>query len=87
MCCGGERRITVKGTARKGFDVVAALAQLQLGMDTAPEGTVADRWEVCSRCDQFDLGICRKCGCHLSIKARLSNQTCPIGKWREQEDG
>ncbi len=27
------------------------------------------------------LDQCRKCGCFIQAKARMKNETCPLGKW------
>lgn len=77
-CCNGGRSMN---RVRKGFDVVVALTQLQAGINVADSDTVNDRWRTCNECDQFDRGVCRQCGCHMSIKARLTNQACPLEKW------
>lgn len=42
-----------------------------------------DRMSVCKSCDRFlkITGQCKECGCIMGLKTRLSNASCPIGKW------
>ncbi|MCC7409966.1 MAG: hypothetical protein IT442_18005 [Phycisphaeraceae bacterium] len=53
------------------------LAKAYLGLDKADDATARRRWEICTTCEHFDLGLCRLCGCHLSAKVRLASQSCP----------
>jgi len=40
------------------------------------------RIKICDICEyKSSIGICKKCGCVLAVKARFSNLSCPIGKW------
>jgi hypothetical protein len=41
------------------------------------------RLAICQACSFFDAKQfrCRKCGCGLSLKARISSEKCPIDKW------
>lgn len=39
------------------------------------------RMDICKACDFFDNGSCRKCGCNLAFKNRLTSEHCPVGKW------
>lgn len=39
------------------------------------------RLDICHACEFFDAGRCRKCGCFMTIKARIAASRCPIGKW------
>jgi histidyl-tRNA synthetase len=41
------------------------------------------RISICESCDHF-IKItkqCSKCGCFMQLKTRLTNASCPIGKW------
>ena len=42
-----------------------------------------DRMKLCLQCDQFfkPTRQCKKCGCFMPLKVRMSEQKCPIGKW------
>lgn len=41
-----------------------------------------NRIKICSDCEyKSNIGICKKCGCVLAVKARFSIFNCPIGKW------
>jgi hypothetical protein len=41
------------------------------------------RYDICNSCPEFiDLTKqCKKCGCVMSLKTKLQNASCPIGKW------
>lgn len=43
----------------------------------------AQRYEICKQCPElFDLTKqCKKCGCFMALKTKLTEATCPIGKW------
>ena len=36
---------------------------------------------ICENCPERSLGICKKCGCFLSIKVMLPESKCPLNKW------
>lgn len=42
-----------------------------------------ERIAVCKSCDRCDTvqKRCLECGCYLLVKARLSSEFCPLGKW------
>jgi hypothetical protein len=41
------------------------------------------RMEICKACPEFIqlTKQCKKCGCFMSLKAKMTNSTCPIDKW------
>jgi NADH pyrophosphatase NudC (nudix superfamily) len=41
------------------------------------------RISICESCDHFIKMTkqCSKCGCFMQLKTRLTNASCPIGKW------
>jgi hypothetical protein len=40
------------------------------------------RYEICNGCEHFTaLKTCRECGCIMPLKIKLTNVSCPIGKW------
>lgn len=41
------------------------------------------RYEICLGCPELIevTKQCKKCGCFMVAKTKLSNATCPIGKW------
>jgi hypothetical protein len=47
------------------------------------EELVEYRMSICTICPEFiDLTKqCKKCGCIMSLKTKLKNASCPIGKW------
>jgi len=42
-----------------------------------------DRMKVCLQCEHLfkPTRQCKKCGCFMPVKVRLSNMHCPIDKW------
>lgn len=49
-----------------------------------------NRIEICKKCEYFNsyldkLYQCSVCKCVLNIKARMSNQKCPLDKWGKQD--
>ena len=45
-----------------------------------------ERLTICKGCDRFDKDQtrCMECGCFLMIKARLTPEFCPLGKWKDE---
>lgn len=41
------------------------------------------RFDICKACPELIslTSQCKKCGCIMSIKTKLSAAVCPIGKW------
>ena len=54
---------------------------------TARKNTVEERLAHCNGCEHNKMGICKRCGCIIQAKARLSNQRCPIGLWGAESQG
>lgn len=52
------------------------------------EDLYARRMKICKPCEHIQTGwlkspSCGLCGCNLSMKARLTNAECPLGKWSQ----
>ena len=48
------------------------------------DSIVADsRLNICKACPELIelTKQCKKCGCFMSLKTKLSNAICPMGKW------
>jgi len=47
------------------------------------EQVIADRTALCDACPELIRAakVCKKCGCHMPTKIKLTNSFCPIGKW------
>jgi len=54
---------------------------------TARKSTVEERLSHCGDCEHNKMGICKRCGCIIQAKARLSDQRCPIGLWGPESQG
>jgi len=55
------------------------LVKAEFGLDAAPPELIERRKKLCLACDDFDFGICGKCGCYLSAKVRVKGEKCPAG--------
>ena len=42
------------------------------------------RLDICKSCEFYfkPTGTCKKCGCFMRLKAKISSLSCPINKWR-----
>ena len=41
-----------------------------------------ERWNACMGCEFLTEKLkCKKCGCWMRIKSRVSRMKCPINKW------
>ena len=41
------------------------------------------RYSICKKCPEF-IGLttqCRKCGCFMKLKTKISLASCPLQKW------
>jgi hypothetical protein len=61
----------------------AAAAAFASGFQRAAPEEQARRLAICGGCEHFEAEAvrCKKCGCNLSLKARLSGWHCPIDLW------
>ena len=46
------------------------------------------RFSICQGCDHFIKATsqCKKCGCFMKVKTRISTARCPVGKWEKEYD-
>jgi uncharacterized paraquat-inducible protein A len=49
----------------------------------SPEEIQKSRLDICKKCEYLftPTNQCKKCGCFMHLKVKLSNAECPIGKW------
>ena len=47
---------------------------------------VDKRWSECQGCEHLIKATnqCKKCGCFMKVKTRISTARCPIGKWEKE---
>lgn len=47
------------------------------------EITASNRFSICEACPELIKMSkqCKKCGCFMTIKTKMKQATCPIGKW------
>lgn len=45
------------------------------------EGTVKERLAACRKCPFYSKGQCLVCTCFVALKAELSTEKCPKGRW------
>jgi hypothetical protein len=52
---------------------------------TVTDATFNERMNTCQKCTFYSSASmsprCLQCGCFLDAKARLTDATCPLGKW------
>jgi hypothetical protein len=40
------------------------------------------RYAICNSCDLFNtFKFCKSCGCYMPLKVKMTNVSCPEGKW------
>lgn len=49
--------------------------------DKADNTVLEERVSVCRTCKHFQEGLCRACGCYVSLRAAVKKQSCPYSKW------
>ena len=68
--------------ARVGDFTVHLLNHVAAGLPQADAETLARRLALCRECPHLTkAGVCDRCGCVMSIKAKWADQKCPLGKW------
>ena len=52
------------------------------------QAVIDKRWTECQGCEHLIKATnqCKKCGCFMQIKHRISSSRCPIGKWEKEYD-
>jgi hypothetical protein len=68
----------------------AGLAKAVVGLGLADKATIESRRAICRECPEAipcakAIGRfcqCRKCGCLLKAKTKLSSEACPLGHWK-----
>jgi hypothetical protein len=45
--------------------------------------THKERYTSCLSCLEFihETKVCKQCGCFMKIKTKLTDASCPLGKW------
>jgi hypothetical protein len=51
--------------------------------DFVEESISTSRLDICKACPELIklTSQCKKCGCLMTLKTKLTNAACPIGKW------
>lgn len=54
-----------------------------------PEEIAKLRFDICKKCEFLikTTNQCKKCGCLMHLKTKLSAAECPIGKWGPIKEG
>tara|TARA_Y100001963_G_C6462933_1_gene301015 strand:- start:148 stop:516 length:369 start_codon:yes stop_codon:yes gene_type:complete len=52
------------------------------------QSIIDKRWDECSSCEYLIKATnqCKKCGCFMKVKTKISTARCPIGKWEKEFD-
>ena len=71
----------LKGLSETITDSVGEISKGRSAFCSASDTT--DRINVCKSCPEFIASTtqCKRCGCFMSAKTRLTHASCPIGKW------
>lgn len=50
--------------------------------------TYKERVTTCKGCDKYDEleNRCTECGCYIPAKAKIILDSCPLNKWKEEND-
>jgi hypothetical protein len=51
--------------------------------EMATKDLAEDRYSICKECPELIrlTRQCKKCGCFMEFKTKISEAVCPIGKW------
>jgi hypothetical protein len=49
----------------------------------AAEEIATTRFDICKTCPELikTTNQCKKCGCFMTVKTKLEQAKCPLGKW------
>jgi hypothetical protein len=42
------------------------------------------RIKICRDCEDYELYLCKHCGCFMPAKTKFKLAKCPINKWTEE---
>lgn len=61
----------------------AVVKQIVAGNPQRSEIQIAEIKKICESCEYYVPSVpkCKKCGCHLNVKARWASADCPMDKW------
>jgi len=87
---GPDRKLD-PGFLRKAKNFTIAVSKhIGDGMKELDEEAYQERVETCKACPSFNpvKKNCRErdCGCNIYKKARWRSESCPLGKWKPQEN-
>jgi hypothetical protein len=62
---------------------VTPLDLFKPGARTGDKDLIQARLDICNQCEFFRMKTqrCRLCGCFMSLKATLTQASCPAKKW------
>ncbi len=71
----------LQGLSETITDSVAEMAQGKSVL--CSQDIINQRLAICNACPEYIsmTSQCRKCGCFMSAKSRLTTASCPIDKW------
>lgn len=78
-----ELRNKIKGTGKSLTQIsVSSATDVEPNEFLANKELQEKRYNICKSCESFTvLTTCRECNCIMPIKVKLTNATCPKGKW------
>lgn len=78
-----------KNLAQFSWDLIKHLQQNQNHTRLfVSDKTYEKRIMTCKGCDKYDEleNRCRECGCFIPAKAKIILDSCPLNKWKEEDD-
>lgn len=54
------------------------------GFIKATQAEQKRRMEICQKCEMYEQGRCKSCGCFVEKKVVWRISSCPIGQWNEE---
>jgi hypothetical protein len=69
----------LKNNIKESTDKISAPSLIK----TVDHDVYLQRMDTCKSCEYLfeKTNTCKKCGCFMSLKAKLDTASCPIGKW------
>lgn len=76
-----------KNLAKFSWDLIKYIQQNHNSVLVVSEEVYKERIMTCRGCDKYDEleNRCRECGCYLPAKAKVILDSCPLGKWAEED--
>lgn len=77
-----------KNLAQFGWDMLQHVYKNQNKTLFVSDEIYNERTKICSECDRFDpeQNRCKECGCFIPAKAKMILDSCPLEKWKADQE-